>query len=236
MLRNYRPDEVSTSDHRWRYVEAVRTEVRYGSQSDVSGFWNGVALYRQRGIIEKAKAAALAAVGTDIGEANESKEKEIVKAAAITEADRKIVVGPGGMITIPAAACSKPTNSTGKIRFMPSGLGGMQLHYSRLGGAETFAYTFESPAAGKYALVARVVTTSANQHLLVAANGAKEPVDIAVPFTVGMWDKTLPVNVSLVKGRNVLRFAHRAGQGIDHQGLHAGAGKVVAGRSPRDKT
>ena len=322
MLRNYRPDHISTSDYRWRYVEAVRTEVRYGSQdvkndlptlqnyqniimnggvcgrraffgrfilrsfgiptvarpqtghaalahwtpdgwviclgagwgwgrvennsdtdflamtqarkveaaypqvqraqwvgdvlgekrafgfhSDTSGFWNGVALYRQLAIIEKAKAVALAAVGTNIGEANESREKEAAKAVTMTEADRRIVVGPDGVITIPAVACSKPTSSTGKIRFMKSCLGGMQLHYSRLGGAEEFEYAFEAPAAGKYALSARVVTTSADQHLLVAANGAKEPTDIAVPFTVGMWDKTPPVEVSLVKGRNVLRFS-----------------------------
>ena len=324
MLQNYRPDEVSTTDYRWRYVEAVRTEVRYGSQDvkndlatlqkyqniimnggvcgrraffgrfilrsfgiptvarpqtghaalahwtpdgwviclgagwgsgwtktryksdldflattqaravgepfmqvkraqwigDAMGeprtfgmhagepaFWNGVALYTQSGIIEDAKAKTLAAVGTDIGEANEPKEKEAAKAVTITEADRKIVVGPDGVITIPAVACSKPTNSTGKIRFMKSCLGGMQLHYSWLGGAEEFEYTFEAPAAGKYALSARVVTTSADQHLQVAANGAKEPTDIAVPFTVGMWDETPPVEVSLVKGRNVLRFS-----------------------------
>ena len=81
----------------------------------------------------------------------------------------------------------------------------MQLHYSRVGGAEEFEYTFVAPAAGKYTLSARVVTTSAGQHLLVAANDAKEPTDIAVPFTVGMWDKPPPVEVSLVKGRNVLR-------------------------------
>jgi hypothetical protein len=322
MLRNYRPDHISTSDYRWRYVASVKTEVKYGSAdtkndlptlqeyqniimnggvcgrraffgrfilrcfgiptlarpqpghatlvhwtpdgwviclgagwgwgsvegspdtdflamtqarkvgaaylevlraqwvgavlgekkttglgSGASGFWNGVALYRQRAIIEKAKAVTLAAVGTDIGEANESKEQEVVKAVTITDADRKIIVGQDGVITIPAVACSKPTKSTGKIRFMKSYLGGMQLHYSRVGGAEEFEYTFEAPAAGKYALSARVVTTSADQHLLVAANDAKAPSDIAVPFTVGMWDKTPPVEVSLVKGRNVLRFS-----------------------------
>jgi hypothetical protein len=322
MLRNYRPDEISTSDYRWRYVQAVGTEVQYGSQnvkddlptlqqyqniimnggvcgrraffgrfilrcfgiatiarpqpghatlvhwtpdgwviclgagwgagsvegnsdidflamtqarkvgapymevlraqwvgdvlgekrafglhSGASGFWNDVALYRQQAIIEKSKAVALAAVGTDIGEANESKEKEVVKAVTVSDADRQIVVGQDGVITIPAVACSKPTNSTGRIRFMKSYLGGMQLHYNRTGGAETFEYTFDAPAAGKYALVARVVTTSANQHLLVAANDAKEPTDIAAPFTVGMWDKTPAVEVSLVQGKNVLRFS-----------------------------
>jgi len=322
MLRNYRPDHISTSDYRWRYVKAVKTEVKYGSQDNkkdrptlqqyqniimnggvcgrraffgrfilrsfgiptlarpqrghaalahwtpdgwvinlgatwgwgrtsygpdldfvlhtqarkvqksfpqvlraqwasaalgekrafgfhagASGFWNGVALYRQRAIIEEAKAVMLAAVGEDIGEANESKKKDVVQAVTVTEADRKIVVGKDGVITIPAVACSKPTNSTAKIVFTKSCLGGMQLHYNRLGKPEQFEYTFAAPAAGKYALSARVVTTSAEQHLLVAANGAAEPTDIAVPYTVGKWGKTQLVEVSLVKGRNVLRFS-----------------------------
>lgn len=185
----------------------------YGFRTGSTGIWNDVALYHQRAIIERAKAVALAAVGTDIGEANESKIKKVVKAEVMTDADKVISASPDGVITIPAVASSKPTNSTGRIRFMKSNLGGMQLHYSRMGQAEEFEYTFDAPAAGKYALTARVVTTSANQHLLVAANDAKEPADIAVPFTIGMWDKTAPVELALVKGRNVLRFS-REGENI----------------------
>jgi len=89
---------------------------------------------------------------------------------------------------------------------MKSYLGGMQLHYSRLGNPEPFEYTFDAPAAGTYALSARVVTVSPDQHLLVTANDAKEPVDIAAPYTIGKWDTTPPVEVALVKGKNVLRF------------------------------
>jgi hypothetical protein len=323
MLRNYRPDHISTSDSRWRYVAAVRTDVRYGSQDnkydkpelqffqnilmnggvcgrraffgrfilrsfgvpttarpqrghaalapwtpdgwvaclgggwgsgwvhgrksdldflaitqarssekaylqvkraqwigDAMGekrafgfitsdpeFWNGVALYMQRAIIEEAKVVTLAAVGEDIGEANETKEKVVIEDVSITEEDRQIVVGGNGVITIPAAACSKPTSSTGKIIFMKSTLGGTQLHYSRNGRPEEFEYTFDVPLAGNYELTARVVTPSWKQHLLVAANGAQEPTDIALPFTVGLWDETTPIEVSLVKGRNVLRFS-----------------------------
>ena len=33
-----------------------------------------------------------------------------------------------------------------------------------------------------------------------------EPVDIALPFTVGLWDTTEPVQIELVEGENVLRF------------------------------
>ena len=34
MLRNYRPDHVSMKDYRWRYVAAVRSDIRYGSQEN----------------------------------------------------------------------------------------------------------------------------------------------------------------------------------------------------------
>lgn len=175
-----------------------------GFLADAAGFWNGVALYRQRAIVAESKAVTLAAVGTDIGEANESKEKEIVKVVTVSAADKAIAVGQDGVITIPAVASSKPTNSTGKIRFMESSLGGFQLHYKRLGPPEAFEYTFDAPAAGKYALSARVVTVSPDQHILVTANDAKEPVDLAIPYTLGKWDKTPPVEITLAKGKNVL--------------------------------
>ncbi|MEY2981122.1 MAG: hypothetical protein RL562_1349 [Planctomycetota bacterium] len=34
MLRNYRPDQITTPDYRWRYVDSVRTDIRYGSQDN----------------------------------------------------------------------------------------------------------------------------------------------------------------------------------------------------------
>ncbi len=322
MLRNYRPDHITTSDYRWRYVKAVKTDVQYGSKEQVndiptlhnfqniintggvcgrraffgrfilrcfglptlarpqkghatlvhwtpdgwvinlgagwgwgwlkdgqqdvdflamtqarkvekaylqvlrakwigdvlgekdafgfnsgaSGFWNGVALYRQQAIVEESKAVALAAVGTDIGEANVSKEKDVVETVTLSDADRKIVIGPDKVITIPAVACTSPTTSTEKIVFMKSFKDGMQMHYSRNGKPEAFEYTFDAPEAGTYALSARVVTVSPNQHLLVAANDAKEPRDIALPYTLGKWEQTPPVEVTLAKGKNVLKF------------------------------
>jgi len=328
MLRNYRPDHISTTDYRWRYVALVRSDIKYGSQDnqydeddlqffqnilknggvcgrrafigrftlrafgiptvarpqrghaalahwtpdgwvvclgggwgvgwangpeevgrgraadtiflaqtqarmagapykqvwraktaasalvpdDASGLWDSVALYRQRAVIQDAQSKTLAAVGEDIGEANETKEKVDIAKVTLTDEDRKVAVDGKGVITIPASATSTPTQSTGKIIFMPSNLGGKQLHYSRTGDPENFEYTFEAPAAGKYALTARVVTPSWKQHLQVAVN-AKEPTDIALPFTVGKWDTTQPVEITLAQGENVLRFSR------DHEGL-----------------
>lgn len=324
-LHNYRPDHITTSDYGWRYVAAVRTDIRYGSQDvpydqddlhffqnilknggicgrraffgrfilrafgvptiarpqhahaalahwtpkgwvvclgggwgigwtktpydrdldflattqaralgedfmqvkraqwigDAMGeprsygfitknepaFWNSVSLYTQRALIEGSKTKVLAAVGEDIGEANESKEKEEIAAVMITDDDRKITVDAKGVITIPAAATSNPTQSTGKILFLNSVLGGKQLHYSRNGNHQPFEYTIEAPTAGKYALTARVVTSSWKQSLLLTVNDAKEPVEFPLPFTVGMWAQTQPLVIELAAGTNVLRFS-----------------------------
>ena len=96
---------------------------------------------------------------------------------------------------------------------MKSNLGGMQLHYNRNGKSENFEYTFNAPKAGKYSLTARIVTPSWKQHLYVAANGSEKPVDIALPYTVGMWDKTAPVEIVLKEGENKLTFSR------EHEGL-----------------
>ena len=115
-----------------------------------------------------------------------------------------------GVITIPAAATSKPTQSTGKIIFMDSFLGGKQLHYGRDAGNQTFEYEIDAPTAGKYALTAKVVTPSWKQHLVIAVNGSENVASIELPHTVGMWEETTPVEVTLTQGKNTLRFSHRS--------------------------
>ncbi len=171
------------------------------------GFWYGVSLYVQRAIIDAGDTEALAAVGEELSEADTSDVRYAIEATPVTEDDLRITVGRDGTITIPAVATSRPTRSGGRILFMNSQLGGMQMHYSRSGNAQDFEYTFEAPAAGTYALTAKLVTPSWQQHLRVSANGA-DPVNIALPHTVGLWDTTEPVEIELAAGRNVLRFSH----------------------------
>jgi predicted nucleic acid-binding Zn-ribbon protein len=195
---------------RAQWIGDVMGEKRvFGLLSGEPEFWYAASLYTQRGIIEDSEAKTLAAVGEDIGEANVTKEKIEITKVVMTAKDREVTVDEEGVITIPAAATSNPTKSTGKIIFMDSFLGGKQLHFSRNGGGQVFEYTVEVPAAGTYALTALVVTPSWKQNLLVTANGADTPVKMALPHTVGLWDKTPPVGIQLSKGKNTLRFSHQ---------------------------
>ena len=171
-------------------------------------FWYGASLYIQKGVIADAKSKTLDAVGQDIAEATETKEKVEITKVTITEKDRNIFVDPEGVITIPASATSKPTKSSGKIIFMDSVLGGKQLHYSRTsGGHQPFEYTFEAPATGDYSLTSRVATPSWQQSLFVTVNDSKEQAELVLPHTVGMWEDSPPVTITLTKGKNVLRFS-----------------------------
>jgi hypothetical protein len=170
-------------------------------------FWNGVSLHTQRALIDASKAKTLAAVGEDIAEATESKVKEKIVEVSMSDEDREVVVDTKGVITLPAAATSTPTRSTGRVLFQNSILGGKQLHYSRGNGHQPFEYTFEAPAAGKYALAARVVTPSWKQSLQLVVNQDSQPLHIPLPFTVGMWENSAPIEIELLKGPNVLRFS-----------------------------
>jgi hypothetical protein len=84
----------------------------------------------------------------------------------------------------------------------------MQLH--ALGGFKT-EYAFEAPAAGKYLLTARVATVQDGQMFLISTNNVSQPVETAVPYTVGMWKETQPIEVTLTRGKNVLHFELKPG-------------------------
>jgi hypothetical protein len=185
---------------RAQWISRVLGEQAYNDRKGVAGgFWSSMAHYQT--VALASTAVGLGPLGQELAEANESKEQQKVEQAQLAEADRKIVIGQNEAITIPAVAYGKPS---GHFAAMRSFLGGMQLHCT---GGFKAEYTVEAPRAGKYALTARVATVQEGQKFQLAANDAQAPVEIAVPYTVGQWQPTPPVEVSLVNGKNVLHFA-----------------------------
>ena len=70
-------------------------------------------------------------------------------------------------------------------------------------------YAIHAPAAGKYALSARVVTMNHDQMLQVATHEGAAPIRLAMPFTLGKWKDSEPVVIELKKGSNILTFSRR---------------------------
>ncbi len=204
--------ETQARKHGQDYLKVLRAhwfsrvlgEQAHNDRKGVTGgFWSSMAHYQS--VALAATAVALAPLGQELAEANEPKEKQKVAQPKLDEVDKKIVIDPNGVITIPAVAYSKPS---GHFVVMKSFLGGMQLHCT--GGFKT-DYAVEVPQDGKYALTARVVTAQEGQKFRVVGNDSKEPAEVAVPFTIGYWQQSPSVEIAFVKGKNVLHFTLQDG-------------------------
>jgi chemotaxis protein histidine kinase CheA len=166
-------------------------------------FWTDLALHEQRRIIARLKSGK---------EASSSTPSVAAKAPAATG---KITVDDKGVITIPSAACSSPAESTAflyhggqseLIVFLKNKSGDTLLHLTRYCKVDdTFEYTFDAPKAGKYQLLASVATAKWDQRLVASVNGGT-PVEMPLPYTIGLWGKSAPVEVELAAGKNVLKF------------------------------
>lgn len=128
---------------------------------------------------------------------------------------KKVVVDKSGKITFPAVSCVSPKTNTAKVVFMTSRDGGMNLHYKRWEVPEELVYEITAPKAGKYNLTARVVTVNKDQFFTLTVNDAKEPVNVKMPYTVGKWGKSEPVEITLKEGKNKLSFIRTYPKEID---------------------
>lgn len=175
------------------------------------GFWDGLAFYKKRAIVEDAKIEALELVGgMKLGESDELLGDEKADEIKIPEEQKKIIVDKNGVITIPAVACTGPQNNTDKVAFMKSWDDGMQIHYQRLGNRpEILRYSVEAPAAGKYELTANVATVSTQQSVIFRLN-RRTLVNTTLPYTKGMWQQSEPEIIELRKGRNSIMVTLRA--------------------------
>ncbi len=190
----------------WGYRDGRRWN-RNPNQAPPVEPWNAVASIVQEEIIRRVDPQILIAVAEDLGESDEPYDRHAPSAVQIPASERQITVNDTGVIHIPAAAATRPANNTENIRYMPSNLGGYQLHFRRYGKGEGFGYTVEASKAGTYELGARLVTPAWNQHMDLTVNGANEPIHIELPFTKGMWGELEPVRLQLQEGTNVLTFS-----------------------------
>ena len=186
---------------RAQWVSTVLGEPKYNSMRNIpGGLWAMLAHWEQKIIVAETKPPQLPAFGQELAEANESAETKAMAVAKtpVTDKDKKILIAADGTITIPAAACNG-------VQTMKSFLGGLQAF---CGGA--FDCTVEAPRGGKYTLCLRVVHVHDEEPVSLRVNDAASPVVVVIPFTCGQWEQTAPVTITLVQGKNTLRFAKPA--------------------------
>ena len=170
--REHETDCMQVLRAQWIGDALGEEDVRLSKYGKGGGFWNGLAFYKKQAVVDavaKEQAAAeaeLAKMTAEesrlLGESDEILGDDgAIDSIVMDEEDRRMARSPAGMITIPVAACTKPTNSTDKVVFMRGWNDEVQVHYSRLGQRpELLRYDLELPVAGKYQLVGQISTVS----------------------------------------------------------------------------
>lgn len=179
----------------------------YGSGG---GFWKLLAFYRKLALVEDAAIKDVGVTGEELAESNMEAAAEKVDQIELTDAQKTIVTGADGVITIPSAAATSTVN-TDKVRFMHTIDGNeVQVHYA-LGGTqpEMLKYSVDAPADGKYELTAEVCTLTMDREFILRLN-RRTLVNIALPYTKGYWGETKPVLLDLKKGTNSFQFTVKA--------------------------
>ena len=218
--REFEDDYLKVLRSQWIGDALGEEDVSLRQYGQGGGFWDGLAFYLKRAIVEDANLeetdtdSALAALSAEearlLGESDKVLGEEGVKEIVIPEEDKKIIVTEDGTVTVPAVSCSSPRNNTDKVIFLNSYDGGMQLHYQRLGSQpEILKYSVEVPSAGKYEMTMNVCTVSEEDPVIARLN-RRTIVNTILPYTKGTWQRTKPETIELREGRNTIQFTYRA--------------------------
>jgi hypothetical protein len=185
---------------RAQWVGRILGEPVYNERKKIEGgFWSTVGHYQST--LLASKTATLGPLGQELAEANDREQK--VVSEAVSADDQQSMV-QNGNITIPAVAHGKPEGKSAALK----GTGGMRLH--ALGGFKT-EYVFDAPQSGKYQLTAKVATVQDGQIFILSANNDKQTIESPAPYTLGMWQETQPVELTLERGKNTLHFELKTG-------------------------
>jgi hypothetical protein len=99
----------------------------------------------------------------------------------------------------------------------------------------THRYDVTAPAAGTFYLTTNFSTYHFNQDLMVSVNGAKVVV-VPVFYTVGWWNQTEPIEVTLLKGNNALTFTRYTGRDVSFKDFFLSVKKPIVPSHPGNYT
>lgn len=193
---------------RAQWISAALGEQEFNDRKHIiGGLWSNMAHQLARTIATNTKAVELKPLGQELAETNESDAKKAlaIQKVNVLAADKKIVIDGDGRITIPAVAYH---TQTGHVTMMKSHSAGFQIHAT---GGYKAQYQLEAPQTGNYMLTVRVSTIHEGQKFLVTNKDTQPAVEVAVPYTLGMWQMTKPLEIELTKGKNNINFTIQDG-------------------------
>lgn len=185
----------------------------YSPSNGEGGLWSALALYMKKIVVADSPAPNRTIPAAQPAGSNKI-ENLLARWADPPAPPVQPSIAADGTITIPSASFTTK-NRSAPVKSMLSFFEGTQLLSSGCTSSvgppcfdpqsSSVTYEIEATAAGLYFLTANFSTWHMNQDLMVSVNGANK-VTIPMFYTVGRWNQTQPVQVTLVKGTNKLVF------------------------------
>jgi len=166
------------------------------------GLWSALGLYLKKITMKEKGTAAARDIGKSVVA---TKVERLISKWSQKYPTPTITTGKDGTITIPAAATKSRT-----VHVMHSFDDGQQVLHG--GGSvadhnrSAFEYEVMADAAGTYYLTAKFTTWHPNQDLMFSTSTSTKEEKVPVFYPLGYWNETQPIEVKLLKGKNILRF------------------------------
>lgn len=181
------------------FAEVLGEENADGMIPGSGGFWQSVAYHQKQEIVAKTEAPA-------------SVKSRPAAETTVKAEEKKVTVTKAGVV-IPVGACVKTDTDADTVLFMRGPLGGLQMHLPRQGktpAKTAFKCVVDIDQPGTYKLSASVVTIHSDVGMLLSVNGRDEHVAVDIPYTLGDWKDSEPIEVRLDAGTNTLTFSGKA--------------------------
>lgn len=204
-IREYRADFQKVLRGQW-VAEALGEEPAAVETYGRGGLWNALMLYLKKLTIKDSGTPLAREVPSSLVD---NKVEALIEKWSQQQPTPTISTGEAGTINIPAASFSAKAkvmsveaSADDGEQILHNG-GGVLEHYNN----SIFEYEIMVDEQSTYYLTANFTTWHVDQDLLVRVNSAAEDQKVGLFYTYGYWKETQPLEVHLIKGKNVMRFA-----------------------------
>lgn len=204
-VREYRSDFQKVLRGQW-VADALGEAHAAVETHGKGGLWSALMLYLKKVTIQDKGASPARDVPSSLVD---NKVEALIKKWSQQQPTPVISTGEDGTITIPAAAYTAKARAMGVTPSADDGEqvlhngGGVLEHYNN----SIFEYEITAEEDSTFYLTTNFTTWHVNQDLLIKVNSATEDQSVGLFYSYGHWKETQPLEVNLVKGKNVLQFA-----------------------------
>jgi hypothetical protein len=190
------------------YFHENSNEVRRNGQYDPNNPWYTLGMIQRQRLAREQTCTNILMFNAMRGGNNKTETVRMQQQLQrhVSESKEVIHHDNNGVIVIPAASCINPSDTTGKVQFMPSFLGGQQLLVKDDAELE-YRITTSSILPLKHAAdMSNTVVAYYLSCRVATAHRSEQPIQLTIgttthtipmPYTMALWGTTEPIRVEL---------------------------------------